>query len=446
MNQSPMFDVAVIGGGLAGLTAAIFAGRAGRSVILFERAPQPGGRASTHNRDGFHLNQGPHALYRNGAGTEVLRELGITYSGAPAGGDGSWALWNGEKHLLPRTPEAMDATRLLSEASKLEAQKLFAGLQQFLTPEWNGRTLRGWLDTQIQHDDLRALLEALFRLSTYCDDLELQSAGAALTQFVMGQGGVDYLDGGWQSLVDSLRDEAARAAGVRIETHSAVDAIECDGATATIRLANGGTHLVRSVVATVSPSMLARLVNGGGVEALHRWAREAVPVYASCLDVALRRLPCSENQFVLGLDRPLYFSVHTRSARLAPEGGAVIHLAKYLRADSENNAADDERELEALLDLLQPEWREVLVTKRYLPRMLVSNAIATAAQGGIVGRPGPAVPDVPNLFVAGDWVGPHGMLADTSLASARDAARLALQWLDTLPPGEVLQSELAAAR
>jgi flavin-dependent dehydrogenase len=37
MNQLPMFDVAVIGGGLAGLTAAVVAGRAGRSVVVFEK-------------------------------------------------------------------------------------------------------------------------------------------------------------------------------------------------------------------------------------------------------------------------------------------------------------------------------------------------------------------------------------------------------------------------
>ena len=78
MNQLPMFDVAVIGGGLAGLTAAILAGRAGQSVILFERGSQPGGRASTQSKEGFHFNQGPRALYRAGEGVEVLRELGIS--------------------------------------------------------------------------------------------------------------------------------------------------------------------------------------------------------------------------------------------------------------------------------------------------------------------------------------------------------------------------------
>jgi len=33
---------------------------------------------------------------------------------------------------------------------------------------------------------------------------------------------------------------------------------------------------------------------------------------------------------------------------------------------------------------------------------------------------------VPGLYVAGDWVGPAGLLADASLASARAAARTIL--------------------
>ena len=44
---SGQVDVAVVGGGLAGLAAAATAARAGRSVVLFEGAPTLGGRART---------------------------------------------------------------------------------------------------------------------------------------------------------------------------------------------------------------------------------------------------------------------------------------------------------------------------------------------------------------------------------------------------------------
>jgi phytoene dehydrogenase-like protein len=42
-------DVAVVGGGMAGLTAACFLARSGANVVLFGRAPYLGGRAATRN-------------------------------------------------------------------------------------------------------------------------------------------------------------------------------------------------------------------------------------------------------------------------------------------------------------------------------------------------------------------------------------------------------------
>jgi hypothetical protein len=73
-------------------------------------------------------------------------------------------------------------------------------------------------------------------------------------------------------------------------------------------------------------------------------------------------------------------------------------------------------ELEELLDLLQPGWREQVVTTRLSPRLVVSHALVTPA-----GRPDCDV-GLPHLRIAGDWVGSEGMLADAALASARRAA------------------------
>ena len=82
--------------------------------------------------------------------------------------------------------------------------------------------------------------------------------------------------------------------------------------------------------------------------------------------------------------------------------------------------------LEGLLDLVQPGWRDVLVERRFLPNMVVTYTQVTAAAGGLAGRPGPAVPHMPNLYVVGDWVGSAGMLVDGSFASAKHAADMIL--------------------
>ena len=59
-------DVVVVGGGMAGLTAACYLARAGVDVTLFEKAPTLGGRAATQGFDDFRFNRGIHALYTGG--------------------------------------------------------------------------------------------------------------------------------------------------------------------------------------------------------------------------------------------------------------------------------------------------------------------------------------------------------------------------------------------
>jgi phytoene dehydrogenase-like protein len=126
----------------------------------------------------------------------------------------------------------------------------------------------------------------------------------------------------------------------------------------------------------------------------------------------------------LGIDHPLYLSVHSATARLAPEGGALIQTAKYLPPDHRESSASDEAELEGLLDLVQPGWRDAVVQRRFLPDMTVMNALPLASGNGTQDRPNPEVTDVPGLYLAGDWVGNEGLLVDASLASAKRAAEL----------------------
>src|SRR3712207_2091851 len=165
------------------------------------------------------------------------------------------------------------------------------------------------------------------------------------------------------------------------------------------------------------------MVEGSGETILRRWAEESLPIKAACLDVALERLPQARSGlFALGIDRPLYCIVHSASARLAPEGGAVIHVMKNHATGEAPDARADRRELEDLLDLVQPGWREVIAHARFLPSITVSNALVTAARGGTRGRATPCVPGFDNLYVAGDWVGSEGMLLDAAVASAHDAA------------------------
>jgi squalene-associated FAD-dependent desaturase len=70
--------VAVIGGGWAGLAAAVEAVRLGHEVTLYEMAPQLGGRARQVDADGVLLDNGQHILigaYRETL--DLMREVGV---------------------------------------------------------------------------------------------------------------------------------------------------------------------------------------------------------------------------------------------------------------------------------------------------------------------------------------------------------------------------------
>ena len=138
----------------------------------------------------------------------------------------------------------------------------------------------------------------------------------------------------------------------------------------------------------------------------------------ACLELAVAA--AVPRRFVLGIDDPVYLSVHSPPARLAPPGVEVVHLMRYGVRDPAGDRADLE-DLARRSGIRSPD----VVASRFLHRMVVSPAVPTAATGGLPGRPPVEVPGRPGLFLAGDWVGPEGLLADASFASGERAGTLA---------------------
>jgi phytoene dehydrogenase-like protein len=259
------------------------------------------------------------------------------------------------------------------------------------------------------------------RVATYAHAPHLLSAGAGLASFRMVlKENVRYLHGGWQSIVDALHARAL-SGGARIVTGARVAEVLHDEEVTGIRLDSGDIVAAADVIVAATPSVVRDIVPRAVASAV---PVSPTPARAACLDLGLARLPRPANTVAFGVDRPLYYSVHSASARLAPEGAAVIHVAKYLEPGGAPDAKADERELEDVMDRLQPGWRSEVIVRRFLPSMTVTHAIPLAATGGLDGRPSVEVRDVPGLFLAGDWVGSQGTLGNASVSSAASAARL----------------------
>ena len=64
-----------------------------------------------------------------------------------------------------------------------------------------------------------------------------------------------------------------------------------------------------------------------------------------------------------------------------------------------------------------------IVEERFLARMVVTHLLPSPEQG-LASRPGVTVPEAPGIYLAGDWVGPSGWLADAAMASGQRAGLL----------------------
>lgn len=71
------YDAIVVGGGIAGLTAAAYLARAGQKVILFERQHKVGGLIQTFQRDGIYFDGGLRSIENSGIVFPMLKQLGI---------------------------------------------------------------------------------------------------------------------------------------------------------------------------------------------------------------------------------------------------------------------------------------------------------------------------------------------------------------------------------
>jgi phytoene dehydrogenase-like protein len=419
-------DVAVVGGGLAGLLAAVKLARAGRRVTLLEQAKTLGGRAATTVKDQIHFNLGPRALYLNGDAHRLLRELQIPFSGAVPNPGQGMGYYGGREYLLPRKVSQILTTNLLSLKEKWQLFRFFQQIPALDTSAVDRVPFAEWVESRYGRGPLASLLHGLIRISTYATDFSRLSAGAALEQFRLGlSGNVWYINGGWQAIIDELA-RAAQKAGVEIRTGAHVSAIRSQARGVEIQLNHHGSLQASAAIIAASPQVTSLLLELPQQHELVRWSIDAQNVRAACLDIALSRPTRPEHRFGLGLDEPTYVSIHSAAARFAPPGIAVIHVMKYLQTKEETSAEANEALLEGILDRLQPGWRAHVQARRYLPSMIVTHALPQAAQGGLAGRPAVTVADRPHVYLAGDWVGSRAQLADASAASAEEAARLIL--------------------
>ena len=403
------WDVIVVGAGLAGLAAGATAASGGADTVVLE-AHQPGGRARTVVRGPYVVNMGAHALYIGGPGTKILRSLGVHPNGSPSPMLRYKLLKDGELHDMPFGTDRLAASTVMGTASKTQFAELLGLVSTELPSTLAGTTVDRWIADHNMRPDVEAIFRALIRWSTYSVDTSEFSVDAVIRQLQLGaRPGALYLHGGWTQLIEGLSRQ------VHVEAGCKVTALEPHGNYVDVWCGETVLQAHQVIVASGAPSAIrALLPDDPG------WSRLIRPVTAACLDLGLKRVPSPG--YVLSVDEPLLGVVQSPPGRQAPEGMAVVQAIKY----GATGAGPDRLSLEDHVSRLGVEAGDV-EWSRFLARMVVAGGTPRARDGGLSGRPRVTDTGHHRVYIAGDWVGHEGLLADASISSGHKAAREALR-------------------
>ena len=263
--------IAVVGGGVAGLTAAFELGKAGADVLLLEGSDRVGGKLRLAEVDGVTLDVGAEALLaRRPEATDLCAEIGL--------GDAivhpatlSAAIWTRDA-LRPMPPTVMgipaDVDALM--ASGIVEQPPVS--RPVPTPSDDvsvGEFVRARVGDEVLDRLVEPLLGGVY--AGHADELSLAAAGAPILalgdDLLAGaavakstpEGGPIFagLDGG----VGRLPSALAEASGAEIRTGAVVRDIERTGSGWLITLVGGQEHVDGVVVATPGPASGRLLAN-----------------------------------------------------------------------------------------------------------------------------------------------------------------------------------------
>jgi squalene-associated FAD-dependent desaturase len=416
--------IAVVGGGLAGITAALRCADAGSSVTLFEARPRLGGLTYSFRRGELHVDNGQHVFLRCcTAYRSLLQRLGVA----------DLVTLQQRLDIPVRSPRLGRPVRLRRRAGLPAPAHLGASLlgYRLLSPAervrfaWAALALRrvdvtdpvtdaqsfgGWLAAHGQSD--RAV-EALWDLvGTATLNATAAQASLALAATVFQEGMLtdpSAADIGWSRVpLSRLHGEAAhaclRGCGAAVRTGARVEAIEARGDGWLIGL-RGEEHMVDQVVVAVPAAAAEHLLPPGAVAWPGGWSERLGSSPIVNAHVIYDRRVLAE-PFVAGVGTPVQWvfdrtaqsGLGTRPGRTGDQYLA-ISLSAADRWVDQPTAALRERLLPALEELL-PAARQARVRDFFVTRE--RHATFRPAPGTARLRP-PAGTGRPGLYLAGAW-------------------------------------------
>ena len=274
-----MTDVAVVGGGLAGLVAARTLADRGEDVTVFERNADVGGRVRSRVVDGFTLDRGFQVMFT--AYPAVRRELDLDALDLGYFTPGATLTRPGERSTLSdplRDPSALSASLFNQEVSTLDKLRVLK-LRRDLTGQSVDAALRN--DTESIEEFLagrgfserfrRNFAAPFYGGITLDRSLSTSRAVFEYTFKMLSEGKTAVPADGMGAIPAQLAANA-RNAGATVEADTTVEAVEPDGEGVEVTTGTETVTADAAVVATDPPT--ARELTG--VESIPTEARSCV--------------------------------------------------------------------------------------------------------------------------------------------------------------------------
>jgi squalene-associated FAD-dependent desaturase len=408
-------DVAVVGGGLAGLAAALWLADRGARVALVEKRRRLGGLTWSFEREGRWFDNGQHVFLRcchayrgflariGAVGDVVVQDRLRVPVLSPSGRRAVIA-----RDRLPapaHLARALLGYRHLSVADRLRLGPAAWALLR-LDPEdpaLDRESFGAWLARH--HQRPQAVTELWDLIVRPTVNLPAEEASLAMAARVFRTGLLDQADAGdigWASvpLGDLHGRRAATAlqqAGVEVSLGGAVASLERARGGWQLGFADGSLLAAEAVVLAVPPGPAAALAPAGSLPAVERLGASPIVDVQLVLD---RRV--TEEPFFGAVGSPVQFVFdRTRAAGVDPGAGQVLAVSLSAADDwvgrrPEACVAEVRGGLEALIPrMARARVLDAVVTKE-------QQATIRARPGTAAARPHPGLV-APGLAVAGAW-------------------------------------------